>query len=766
MPKREAEFLQRLRTAFAAEARDHLQVIEAGLLALEQATSGGEREGQVEAVFRHTHSLKGAARAASYPRIESICQSLEEIFAQCKRGERVLVAEEFDILHAASDLVAAHVQAEGGALSGEAAEIEADVLSRLQGMTRGGRAPAPAPSAGEAGTPDLASRPPGIGPALADSGVDGSVRVETARLDRVLLAAEELLLVKQAVADRAEALQRLEARFGEWSKQWSAAQPALRRLRAHGGARDGAGGDDAAVGRVLEFLDWSFGYVRSVEGAVRAIGRSAIRDERLAGKQVDELLEDSKALLMLPFAVLAEALPRLVRDLGRDQGKEIDLELQGEDVRLDKRMIELLRGPLVHLVRNAVDHGIETPAQRERTGKRPRGKLRIGARPLQGNRVEIVVEDDGQGLDPQRLRSAAVRSGILVEAIAGQLDDRDALELAFRSDVSTSPIITEISGRGLGLAIVREQVEHLGGRTDLVSRPGEGACFRMVLPQSMATVRGLFVESGGQSYVLPAASVERVVHVPRAELKTVSGRQTVQFQDQALPVARLQRLLELPDTTAPAAGMLTLVVVGVGPERLALVVDDVMHDEEVLVKRLQYPLVRVRNVAGATVGPGGKPLPILNVTDLVKSARRLSGEAAGQAPIATQGPRLAQRVLLAEDSITSRLLLKGILEAAGCEVKAVSDGVEAFTALRSEPFDLLVSDIEMPRMNGFDLTARVRADRTLSDLPVVLVTALARREDRERGIDVGANAYITKGGFDQRELLAAVRRLAAPRERS
>lgn len=343
-----------------------------------------------------------------------------------------------------------------------------------------------------------------------------------------------------------------------------------------------------------------------------------------------------------------------------------------------------------------------------------------------------------------------------------QLDDAHALDLAFRSEVSTSPIITEISGRGLGLAIVRDHVERIGGRIEVENRAPAGVVFRMVLPQSMATLRGLFVEAAGHPFVIPAAHVHRALRVPGTDVNTVGGRGSLQVDGQAFALARLDRLLGF--APRPESGdQFTVVLVGAGHECLALVVDEVLHDDEVLVKRLPAPLVRVRNIAGATVLPSGRPVPILNVADLAKSSRLDEAPAVARDGSATVGEDLACRVLLAEDSITSRLLLRGILESAGCEVVAVADGIEAFTALRSGAYDVLVSDIEMPRLNGFDLTSRVRADRKLADLPVILVTALSRREDRERGIDVGANAYITKGAFDQRDLVDAVRRLAPRR---
>ncbi|MBD8880875.1 response regulator [Rhodanobacter sp. 7MK24] len=775
MNERDAEFLQRLRAVFLTEARDHLLAIGTGLVALEKGGSPVERGQHVEAVFRHTHSLKGAARAAGFPRIEKLCQTLEEIFALCKRRGRVLPAGNFDVLHRAFDMVSADVDAGGGTVPNLSPDAIAAMLTQLEAIARGEAAVECEPESlhePESSAEEAVDQPPAVPD--ADTGavpvlvreVTSTVRVQTPRLDRVLLAAEELLTVKQAGAERTEELRLLELRFGLWSKHWLAAQPALRRLRSLVATSDpGTRIELESVTRALEFLEWNYGHQRSLEGDVRAIARSAARDSHFAGKQIDELLDDSKTLRMLPFSALSEALPKLVRDLARDQDKQVDLQISGEDVQLDKRMVELLRDPLVHLVRNALDHGVELPAKRQAAGKPPRATLQVQARLLHGNQISIEIADDGAGLDPQRLRKAALRSGVLGEDAARELNDAQALELAFRSDVSTSPIITEISGRGLGLAIVREQVERLGGRVEVENREPCGARFRILLPQSMAMLRGLFVEACNQVFVLPSAHVERVIQVPRASSKTVGQRETLTIDGQVVALARLHQLLEMPAFQS-AADPMTVVLLGAGHQRVALVVDEVLHEGEVLVKRLRRPLVRVRNIAGATVLASGKPVPILNVADLLKSARHTAVQAPVR-PEAKEGGRpLAQRVLLAEDSITSRLLLKGILESAGCKVRAVADGIEAFTALRSESFDLLVSDIEMPRLNGFDLTLRIRADHKLADLPVVLVTALSRREDRERGIDVGANAYIAKGSFDQRELLEAVRRLAGARESS
>lgn len=787
MTTREAEFLRRLRATFLVEAGEHLQVIAASLLALEKADASTARADALETTFRHTHSLKGAARAAAFPVIESVCQVAEEVFALCKRRGRILVAADFDVLHRAFDVVGRLIEAkeaEPGAALRQAAQ---SVTAELQVVAGGGRAEVEAvrmttaptsaaidatPATGEAVAPAPAD------PAAADAGApttqalppvpQETIRVTAAQLDRILGAAEELLSVKQAAREREDELSKLEHHLSEWNSRWLATQSALRQLRA--AAHATSEGPSAAPGppeKVVEFAEWTFGLIRSLEGRLRAASRAGARDRHLAAKQIDELLDESKGLLMLPFATITEVIPRIVRDLARDQGKTVELDVVGGDVRLDKRILDHLKDPLIHLVRNAIDHGVEPPDARGARGKPPVARLRVGARQLESGLVEIAVSDDGAGFDPQALRRAAMNSGALTAEAAQALSDADAIDLAFSSDVSTSPIITEISGRGLGLAIVREQTEKLGGRVSARNGIPHGAIFTVTLPQALATVRGVFVEDCGHLFAIPSSHVERVLRCRKEDVRTISGRDTIRVDDATVSLAQLGEVLGLapqgrPGTPSP---YLTVVLVGGGRDRIALAIEDVVDEEEMLVKPFQRPLVRLRNVAGATVLASGKVVPVLKVGDLLRSARSLRPGFA-RAPVPSAGAEsIAKKVLVAEDSITSRMLLKGILEAAGCEVTTAADGIEAFTALRSEHYDLLVSDVEMPRLNGFDLTARVRADPALMDLPVVLVTALASREDRERGIDVGANAYITKASFDQGDLLAAVRRLAGLRGR-
>ncbi|HEY4299732.1 MAG TPA: response regulator [Candidatus Didemnitutus sp.] len=781
MRKEDDEFLQRLRATFKVEAEEHVRAMSSGLLALEKLPAAEGKTELLEEVFRRAHSLKGAARAANAADAESICQSMEDVFAAWKRREISLAPENFDALHRAIDLIGTLVQfIDGPRAPGEGAIISAVIrqLGQLTSAEATGAArpgpsalpPAPAAVEQSGGTarslpvpkeisPRAETLPPiPVRPALAET-----IRISTAKLDGLLLQAEEMLTVKQTAIQRLADLRQFEALFEEWTRQWGRIQPQLRAWRSAATPGPNPAGIPPAS-ELLDFLDWNLGYVRSLEGKVRALGKSAAQDRHAIGKQVDDLLADSKKLLMLPFATLSDLIPKLVRDLSRDQGKDVDLVIHGSDVEMDKRILEEMKDPLIHLVRNCIDHGVEPAKSGLRRDKPPRATITISAAQANGNRVEIVVSDDGVGLDLARVKESAVRRGVISEEEVRLLDERKAMDLIFLSEVSTSPIITEISGRGLGLAIVREKTEKLGGRVFVESRMNVGTTFRIGLPLTLATFRGILVRAAEQLFVIPTSQVERVGRVRTAEIKTIENRETISWDGRVVAFVRLEEVLEMPpgDRSGAARDHQAVVALGSGDERIAFGVDEVLHDEEVLVKSLVRPLARVRNIAGATVLASGRIAPILNAADLMKSARKSAGRSrvAPAMESVTPGISKPRTVLLAEDSVTSRMLLKGILESAGYQVTTAVDGVDALMALRTEDFDLVVSDVEMPRLNGFDLTAQIRSDNRMADKPVVLVTALSSAADRERGIDVGANAYIVKSSFDQSNLLDVIRRLA------
>ena len=444
----------------------------------------------------------------------------------------------------------------------------------------------------------------------------------------------------------------------------------------------------------------------------------------------------------------------------------MELVIRGADIEIDKRILDELKDPLIHLIRNCVDHGIEKPGERTSHGKAARGTITIAFSAKDGRRVEILVSDDGKGIDVVRVRAAAIKTGVLSREAAESLAEREAMSLIFRSGVSTSSIITDLSGRGLGLAIVREKVEKLGGAVTVETRARAGTTFRMLLPLTLATFRGVLVREAEQTFVLPTVNVERILRVKPEALKTVENRETVEIAGRILSLVRLGDALDLPfrrqraqpvkTSPAGAGAWLTVAVLAHAGRRIAFQVDGVLDEQQVMVKSLGRQLKHVRNVAGAAILGSGKIVPVLNISDLMQSAVR---SAAPAQTAAEESPADKGRILVAEDSITARTLLRNILQTAGYQVTTAVDGADAFAQARAGDFDLIVSDVDMPKMSGFELTRKIRDDEKLGELPVVLVTALESSEDRERGVDAGANAYIVKSSFDQSNLLEVVRKL-------
>ncbi|HEV2247146.1 MAG TPA: hybrid sensor histidine kinase/response regulator [Terriglobia bacterium] len=776
MGPKDHEFLKKLLATFKVEAEEHVKAMSSGLIKLEKTSASDEQMDVVEMVFREAHSLKGAARAVNMVEVEAICQSLESVFSALKRQDITVSPALFDRLHKAVDTLGEFPLSLGtertAAEKFRIAEISRSLEGALKGIEEELRKPegesslVPEPEAHQPSKDVIGLRP------LAEEKpeVAETVRVSRAKLDSLLRQAEELLSAKLTGGQRAAELRQVNATLALWDKERAKVHPDARALQQsleRDGKRNGASRlpdrpekSIAQIAKVLEFLEWNDSSIQALKSELATLAKLAEQDHRAIGRRVDDLLEDMKKVSMLPFSSLLEVFPKLVRDLSRGLSKDAELVIQGSEIEIDRRILEEMKDPLVHLVRNCIDHGIEVPKERERKKKSPRATITIAISPKNGDKVEIRISDDGTGLNLRNVRGAALKLGIISQKDAEKLSDVETLSLVFQSGVSTSPILTETSGRGLGLAIVREKVEKLGGIVSLETHPEIGTTFRMVLPLTLATFRGILVRVEDNFFGIPTAHVERVLRVSKAEIKTVENREAIQLNGKAVSLVRLGDVLELArkSATSDSTDKVSVVVVGSAERRVAFLVDEVLSEQEILVKSLGKQLSRLRNIAGATVLGTGKVVPVLNVPDLMQSAVRVAATTPAAVRV-KEAEAKRKSILVAEDSITARTLLKNILESAGYQVRTAVDGVDAFTALRTEEFDLVVSDVDMPRMSGFDLTAKIRADRKLSELPVVLVTALQSREDRERGVDVGASAYIVKSSFDQSNLLEVVRRL-------
>jgi two-component system chemotaxis sensor kinase CheA len=771
MGQKDQEFLKRLLATFRVEAEEHVGAISSGLIQLEKVSSSERRMEIIESVFREAHSLKGAARSVNLVGIESACQSLEGLFARLKSHEVSLSPELFDQLHHMADTLGALLSDSGTEVARGAPPQNPDTpvakmplsQSAAQGSQLMERNRLPTSGA----DPRLPSEDAVDPRHLPDAKeLSQTLRVRMSKVDSLLRQAEEFIPIKATAAQRIMELREIGAFLVSWEKEWRRVRPQARAIpkSLDGGNRsnkeshssNGQAATPSQIAKVLAFLDQNESSLHSVETKLKVLAGHLENDRRVLARRVDDFVEDMTHVATVPFSTLLESFPKLVRDLCRDCGKDADLTIVGSEIEVDRRILEEMKDPLVHLVRNCIDHGIETSKQRKAGGKPLRATISITISPKSGDMVEIMVADDGAGVDVQKVRTVAVKLGVVSPEDVQQMDERQATPLIFKSGISTSPIITEVSGRGLGLAIVCEKAEKVGGSVSVETQLGIGTTFRLVLPLTLARFRGVLVCVGENIFVLPTMHVQRVFRVGMDEIGSAENRETIQVDGRVVSAVWLSDVLKIvPGNTAlgPKPKVSALVLAWAG-EQIAFLVDEILDEREVLVKSLGRQLPRVRNIAGATLLGNGKVLPVLDVADLMRSAIDMTPVTAIREP-----EEVPKSILVAEDSITARTLLKSILESAGYRVKAAVDGAEALRVLASESFDLVVSDVEMPRMSGFDLTARIRADKRLNSLPVVLVTALDSRQDRERGADVGANAYIVKSSFDQGNLLEVVRRL-------
>jgi two-component system chemotaxis sensor kinase CheA len=740
---KESEFLERLKLTFKAEAEEHRAALMAGLLELERGESGEERDAVVVAlIFREAHSLKGAARAVSLGGIEKLCQAVEEIFSGMKKEHRRPPRRMFDALYRTLDLMA-ELMSESSTESDE--ELN-EVLKLLSVEAKSSRdSPTDEPREEAEASPKVApSRKTPI--VLSET-----VRISAALLSSIFLRAEEMLSVKQAMARQAAELRDFQAFHGAWSRAWADVVPSIKKLRQRSSV-------DAPLERLLEFLDGQADLAGGIGQRLVAMVNATALESFRSSERADSLLAEIRTALMLPVSILLESFPRMVRDIAAEEGKELVWEIVGEDTQIDRRVLEELKDPLIHIVRNSIGHGIEGPEAREKRGKPRAGTISLSIERADKDRVELTIRDDGEGVNLAMVKSAAVARGFLAEAEAGNLGEREALELIFLPELSTSPILTDISGRGLGLAIARERIEAVGGCLSVETKTGEWTVFRIQVPVTLATFRGVLVKARGQTFAIPTASIDQVFRVNPSAVLSVDGRESIPIGGRPVSLASLSRVLGLraPSGGEDEAPGGAAIVIQVSGARIAFRVDDVLGEQEVLEKSLGTQLLRVRNVSGATVLSTGELVPILNPADLLRSA------ALGPEPIEERPATRSERpreILVADDSVTLRMLVKNILETAGYKVTTAVDGAEALAALRAEDFDLLISDIDMPKLDGIALCSKLRGFAATADLPILLLSSHDSREARKKGIDAGADAYISKSGLDQGNLLEVVGRL-------
>lgn len=791
MSTKDEEFLKRLQAMFQVEAEEHMNVLSAGVIELEKNPDKAKSPELIETMFREAHSLKGAARSVSRNDIESVCQALESLFADLKTKRTHFTAGQFDLVHQSLGSLSTMIAQSGSIPVHEGAEAIRALRSITETTGKEKEGPGSTVTTNAKGAKRRPLRRRNIGSATSKlrrkktvsststarrrnskAGGQGApptkkesvpadgadekpalletVRVQTSKLDPLFLQAEQMIQSKIAATQRTVELKSIGRFVGSWKSE-------LRRLEAR---RTG----DSEV-QAKEIIHWTNEQLDETERNILSVTDAIEVDQRSLGRMIDDHVESMKNMLMLPVSTITEVFPRLVRDLSRSEGKDVEFITHGNEIEVDKRILEGLKDPLIHLLRNCIDHGIE---------KSNRGIITLSFTAIDGRNLEIRLSDTGSGINVAKVIAAAVTAGVVSKETAATMSRKESIDLIFKSGISTSPAISDISGRGLGLAIVREKVENLGGKVFVESQPDRGTTFRLVLPLALSTVRGVLVKTAGRSFIIPTGNVERALRVRRQEIEIVEQRETITIDRELLWIIGLGEVLGFPKRNKPTVPQkeppssspqfIHIVVLARGSHRIGFKVDEIIDEHQILVKSLGRQLQKVRNISGAAVLGSGAVVPVIHVADLMKSALDSLSMKTVSATVPAE-PK-GRKVLVTDDSVTSRALLQNILEIAGYEVVTAVDGVDAVTKAREGAFDLIVSDVDMPRMNGFELTAKLRKDKNLSEVPVVLVTALESEEDREHGIEVGANAYLGKGSFDQSRLLDAITKLLSRDSRS
>lgn len=599
---------------------------------------------------------------------------------------------------------------------------------------------------------------------LTESYTIKTLRVDTRKLDQLVAQVGELIIAKIKAKERLTDVEKLINLVEEWQRDWSKAKYTVKNIdrktlkstfMPEGTSIYTPTKDMQTVIRSNSDM------LAQLTNNLNVIYRNIQEDDTRLTLIINELEDRIKNVRLLPLATIFNMFPRMVRDIARQQNKEIELEIRGSETTVDKKIIEEIKSPLMHIIRNSIDHGIETPEERENKGKPATGRIILSARHLE-NSVMIEIIDDGRGIDLEAIKAKVLEKELLTMSELDAMTETQIMNIIFWPGFSTGQEITDISGRGVGMDVVHTKITQLNGQVKVRSKLEEGCKVSIQLPVTMATIQVFLVRILNQTYAIPASAIKSAVLVKPTDIFYKEGRQTMLVEGVPVFLARLDNLLELPKAkqeTVSKKDKLTVLVLQTEDTNIGFIVDGLLGDQEILHKNLEPPLVRVRNVAGVTTLGSGEVCLILNVGDLIKTAHMTCGMALRSSYQKKEIQIQKKEILVVDDSVTTRILERNILRAAGYNVTVAVNGLDALTKLSTQPFDLIVSDVEMPDISGYELTSRIKKDDILSKIPVVLVTSLASELDRQKGMSAGASAYITKGSFDQEELLGTIRRL-------
>jgi len=711
-----------LLSLFQLEAKTQALKLSDGLIALESERSPAA----LEELMRAAHSLKGAARIVGHEGVAAIAHELEECFVAAQGGKLEISGSQIDVLLRGVDVMAqtALVDPEIAVTDESARALEA-MLAALRSIERGDPAGAIASDA---------ARLHGNGAGAPKARLEGA----SYDTDRLLTLASEALVATRALVTTVESDGGHYRSDQEIERAFDVLRAAFRSARTE--APPALDALHAAVVSVLASR-------RERSDALDSVGQRV-------SSAVSHLYEGVLDARMLPFGDGIVGLPRLVRDTARALGREVSLVTSGEATPVDREVLRRLDAPLGHLIRNAVDHGIEPSHERLERGKPPRGTIRVEAR-HGGGRLLVSVQDDGRGLDFAAVRTRVVSRGLAEAQAVAEMSDSELSHFLFLPGFTMRDEVTPISGRGVGLDAVQMSVREIGGDVRLVHPPSGGMRFDLQLPLTLSVIRALVVLIGGEPYAFPLARVHRIVRVESSELSSVEGRQHFTLDGRQVGLVWGHQLL---DIGASAAGeSMCVVVIGDHEATWGIVVDRFMGEQELVLRGLDARLQKVQDIGGASLLPDGSPLLVLDVDDVMRTASTLAAGGRLDPMRKESAPAKARkRVLVVDDSLTVRELERKMIESLGYMVDVAVDGMDGWNAMRAGHYDLVVTDVDMPRMDGIELVTLIKRDAALKAIPVMIVSYKDRDEDRRRGLDAGADYYLTKGSFYDETMLRAI----------
>ena len=763
---------------FRMEADGQTQVLTGGLLAMER---GGGDAATVESMMRAAHSIKGAASIVGLDVVVQLAHAMEDAFIAAQNGQLELTPARIDLLLSGVDVILqASAQAESAVAGWLLANGEriAGVMAGIGAIASGGQAPpAAAPPAfaapaafGEdpdelaaamaamermdamAAPAPSASAPSAPPPAHAAAAADGAPSAPAARdgrearggaqnFDRLLALASEARINAHQMNPFIAQLQRFKRNQGLLFQAMETLHEAVL-----------GSGNAALVDKSLQAVQKAHPLKQFVLEHLADIEAYERRLLVGAGAMVDEVL----ALRMRPFRDGVQAFPRMVRDLARSLGKDAQLVISGEDTLVDRDILAKIESPLNHMLRNAVDHGLETPAERLAAGKPAHGTITLEARHRAGM-LSIEIGDDGRGVDLERIRQRVVARKMASEAMAGAMSAPELMEFLFLPAFSLKQGISEISGRGVGLDIVHQVIREQNGTVRMESNPGMGLRTSITLPLTQSVVRSLVVDIQDEAYAIPIVKVERVLKVAQSDIHTLENKQFFDFRGEHLGLVSAAQVLGLGELQS-GGDELSVVVIGGGARRYALVVDAIRGEQSLAVQALDRIFGKMQDISSAALLDDGAPVLILDVSDLLLSIDKLLGEGALHqlAHAGAREQRRSKRILVVDDSLTVREMERKLLQGRGYRVDVAVDGIDGWNVVRGGGYDLVITDVDMPRMDGIELVALIKKDIHLHALPVMIVSYKDRPEDRARGMSAGADYYLTKGSFHDETLLDAV----------